>query len=187
MCVITNCLLIILTVIWCSRSCLVHEMRQRMLTSAFSCIYGGHWSPIFNFLAFILGSDYIKRCNLEIQETFTSTFYIACERWLIWTICLCLNLWGIGSFGTSGIPWVQQSSCCLSLLCKCLIIDTFTILIQVSSNLWVVSFQIALSHPRGRRTSMCLRLKLLRIIRDARFKAISNGILNCSFVFLYGM
>jgi hypothetical protein len=70
------------------------EIRERVLTSAFSCIYGSHWTPIIYTWCLVSLRDDVVRHLLEVKQALLvgSRLLIMSIRCLIRPISLLLDL-----------------------------------------------------------------------------------------------
>jgi len=90
--VLSHGFLVVLAVIWCCRPRLMHEMRERVLSATFPCVYCGHRTAVLNFVSLILSRYNVEGHYLEVKETLATTLYITSVRGLIRTICFVLHL-----------------------------------------------------------------------------------------------
>jgi hypothetical protein len=92
--VLTNCLLIVLVVIWCGQPSHVSKIGERVLTSTFTCIYCGHGATLSHFRSLIPQADDVERLQLEVHKVLllAHLLNIASHRGLIRSVCLLLHL-----------------------------------------------------------------------------------------------
>lgn len=91
--VVIYSLLITFIVVGSGQSRNMSEIREWMLTSAFTCIYGGHRAPIIYTLCLVSLRDNVVRHLLEVKQALLGSYrlLIMSIRGLIRPISLLLN------------------------------------------------------------------------------------------------